>query len=466
MITRLGLEHLDFEQSHHNGPLQLSYPEQPENQWPKIWKETLKSLGFPATGDPLSGLFTGACLNPENVHPVSRTRSYGANTYFEAAAARVNVTIFTGAKVDQILFDTSEPGNIRARAVRYTKNGQTSTIETQGEILITSGAFNSPRLLELSGIGDAKLLEKLGIPVVVDNPQVGENLQNHVICGLSFQVNDDCQTIDSLARQDPSVIAAAMEAYSKQAGPFASGGNFVSAQLPFPTIETAAGQRDLQQLLLSSARSAATPFEDAHEAFVHSVLSSRTEASGCLICIPGYAGLSPDGSMAPPPQGTEKYLTIMTLLCHPLSRGSVHVSPGQEDNDLAIDPKYFSNPLDIEVLSRYLHYVDNEVVRASPLADLLKDGGKRNSGAPTRIENLELAKDYIRRTAVGAHHFTGTCSMMPRASGGVVDANLRVYGCSNLRVCDASVMPFTPRVNPQATVYAVAERAADLIKQT
>ena len=74
------------------------------------------------------------------------------------------------------------------------------------------------------------------------------------------------------------------------------------------------------------------------------------------------------------------------------------------------------------------------------------------------------ATRFIKDQAVGAHHYTGSCSMLPREMGGVVDPRLRVYGTANLRVCDASVIPLAPRANPQATVYGVAEHAAKLIK--
>jgi choline dehydrogenase-like flavoprotein len=82
-----------------------------------------------------------------------------------------------------------------------------------------------------------------------------------------------------------------------------------------------------------------------------------------------------------------------------------------------------------------------------------------------RFMDLEVAKDYVRRTADGAYHYSGTCSMMPRAMGGVVNNRLRVYGCSNLRVCDASIVPLEPTANPQAVIYGVAELGASLIKE-
>lgn len=104
-------------------------------------------------------------------------------------------------------------------------------VKARKEVILTAGTINSPRLLELSGIGSAELLKSLGIDVVVDNSHIGENLQNHPMCTLSFEVKDQegFDTIDKLARQDGAAIAAAMEAFSKQKGPFSeSGANLVA----------------------------------------------------------------------------------------------------------------------------------------------------------------------------------------------------------------------------------------------
>ncbi|KAF7901929.1 uncharacterized protein EAF01_007227 [Botrytis porri] len=110
-------------------------------------------------------------------------------------------------------------------------------------------------------------------------------------------------------------------------------------------------------------------------------------------------------------------------------------------------------------ISRYLHAKfaswKTSLVAAEPLTQYLKPYTKR-------FTDLDLTKNYVRRTVDGAYHYTGTCSMMPR---GVVDNKLRVYGCSNLRICDASLIPLEPTANPQAVVYGVAELGASLIKE-
>ena len=151
------------------------------------------------------------------------------------------------------------------------------------------------------------------------------------------------------------------------------------------------------------------------------------------------------------------------MLSHPLSRGSTHITRATGDQDagsntgLAIDPGYLSQPLDLELLARYLCVIEGTLARTEPLASLLL-------AREDLFPDLEAARTYIRRTASGAHHYTSTCAMAPRNRGGVVDERLRIHGCRNLRVFDASVIPLSPRANTQAVVYDFAEHGATIIQ--
>lgn len=254
-----------------------------------------------------------------------------------------------------------------------------------------------------------------------------------------------------------------MEAYSNQKGPLSKGRANLAARLPTPELDMGDGESELTKSLPSVNTShQPASFTQHHELFVRSVLMSPTEASALYLAVPGFAG-----STAAPP-GQENYFTIVVLLAHPLSHGSVHISRESTDSSaVIIDPKYFTHPLDIEIMARHLQFVET-IMSTEPLASHLKSDGKRNPSAPRAgsFAELNVAKDYIYKTVVGAYHFTGTCSMMPKELGGVVDAKLRVHGCRNLRVCDASIIPITPRTNPQATIYGVAEHAAQIIRVT
>jgi choline dehydrogenase-like flavoprotein len=422
-------------------------------------------LGFSTSGDCLSGDFSGGIINPETIDPTTKQRSSSATAYLLPVRDRANLTVLTGATVEKVILNKTNEGEIVAEGVQYIKGGVVGKAHARKDVIISAGTLNSPKLLELSGIGNPELLKTHGIDVIVDNPNVGENLQNHLMLGVNFEVGDSAPpTIDGLSRQEPEALAAAMAAYSQGRGPLATGGTYASAQLPLPDIQTEEGKQDLEKLLGDPAfqapvTTASPTFAKAHEDFVRSVLSSATEPSGCYISFPGFAKFNGDGHMAPTPAGKENYFTIALLLMHPLSRGSVHItSSSASSTDMAFDPRYLSHPLDLEVAARHLRFLVSRLASAAPLADQLRPG-------QDPVPDLEAARNYIRDTAVGAHHFTSTCSMMPREAGGVVDHNLRVHGVARgLRVCDASVIPITPRANTQAAVYGVAERAAEIIK--
>ncbi|OTB02008.1 putative GMC oxidoreductase [Hypoxylon sp. CI-4A] len=467
-----------------NGPLELTIPDE-DSEWPQVWRDTLKALGFSVTNDPFSGQVCGGLTVPDSIHSSDKQRSYSGNTYLKLALGRPNFALWTETSVDKILFDKHEDdaklNTTTATGVQYTtKAGDTNIVEARKEIILTAGAINSPKILELSGVGDKNHLDTLDIPTVIDNPFVGENLQNHAMVNTTFEAKGGekgFETLEKLSRGDPDTIAAAMDAYtSRKAGPFSRSGANHAAQLPFPGIGGEDGRQEVQRILrienLSSNIGKTTEaFAKAHESFIHAVLESPTEASATYLSAPVFTGFNSDGSQASALQidAGEQYFTIVLLLAHPLSRGSVHLTPDStstSSHGLAIDPRYLSHPLDVEVLASHLQYAAETLAATAPLASHLKPGGKRNPTGPQTgsFADLENVKRYVREMAVGAQHYTGTCSMMPRDMGGVVDSTLRVYGCRNLRVCDASVIPITPRTNPQATVYGIAEMAADIIK--
>jgi choline dehydrogenase-like flavoprotein len=461
--------HKPFGVSEGQGPLQLTLAA-PESFWQKAWIDGLESVGFPRT-DPLSGDLSGPNIAPESIDPRTKQRSYAANAYLDPVRSRSNLTIRTETTVTKVLLERpSSAGGAVAKGVQViSKDGSFKTIGVRKEVIICAGAFNSPRLLELSGIGDADLLQRLGINVVVHNPHVGENLQNHPFTGLAFEARDDLETIDAFFRQEPDAVAAAMQEYgTKGTGPLSTSNMITMAQLPLPEFHTEAGRKEIDQLLgamdpdTDARRSPTTTpaFAAAHENFVRSILTDTSEALGNYVFGSAYA---PFDAPCPTYRAPGKHVSVAIELSHPLSRGSVHITSAAPEHassngGLRIDPRYFSHPLDLEVLARQIRFTEDIISRAEPLMRYLKPYTKR-------FMDLEVAKDYVRRTADGAYHYSGTCSMMPRAMGGVVNNRLRVYGCSNLRVCDASIVPLEPTANPQAVIYGVAELGASLIKE-
>ncbi|KAI0849539.1 putative GMC oxidoreductase [Daldinia vernicosa] len=457
-----------------NGPLQVSFPE--DTEWLRVWKATLANLGYPTSLDSLSGEFYGAYLSAISVDPVTKQRSYSGNAYLQRARPRPNLVVYTETHVEKVLFDGSKP--TKATGVQYSQGGITKIATARKEVVLSAGAINSPKILELSGIGDAKLLKSLGINVVVDNKHVGENLQNHPTVGMCFEVVDQkgFETMDGILRGEAPAFAAVQADYEKQVG-FGTRGNLeVAAQLPVPGIETPEGKREIEKILSNNkghrndSEKTTEAFVKAHENLVNSVLVSSTEPSATYLTTPGFATYAADGTIAGPPPGNEKYYSATITLAYPLSRGSVHITspspstPPSPSPPPAIDPKTLSHPLDVEILARHVHFLHQTITTTNPLSSHLVPNGKRH--APPRPD-LESARRYVRERATGSpRDFSGTCSMMARELGGVVDDRLRVYGCEGLRVCDASVFPVGvgAGAGSAASVYALAERAAGIIK--
>jgi choline dehydrogenase len=155
---------------------------------------------------------------------------------------------------------------------------------------------------------------------------------------------------------------------------------------------------------------------------------------------------------------------------HAFSRGSCHISGPNPKLDPTIDPGYMSNPADIDILADGILFIQ-KIFETGPLAALIKDHPNGNGKLFQPSMKLEsrldkvMAVEWVKETAISSWHPIGTCSMLPRVDGGVVDTQLKVYGTANLRVVDASIMPLHIRGNIQTSVYAIAERAADIIKE-
>ena len=153
--------------------------------------------------------------------------------------------VLTEAVVDKIIFDKSA-ADVVATGVQYTRDGRTETSSARKEVVLLGRATNLPRLLKSSDIGSAESLKKL-IEVVVNNPGVGENLQNHVMVTVSSEVRDGLETMSPMISQDHAALAAAQEGYVRRTGPLATSGTCVTGQLPFPGTKRMRAKRSLSR---------------------------------------------------------------------------------------------------------------------------------------------------------------------------------------------------------------------------
>ena len=450
----LGLDYIQDTDKEARGPIQVCYTGVVQDPLSKAWVDTFKGMGSGMTGNPFSCESVGGYSNAATVDPSSKTRSYSATAYYVPASQRTNLTVLTGAQVEKLDFIEGGIDKV-ANAVRFFYNGELCKVDIQKEAIIAAGTFQSSKLLELSGIGDRQILESLRIPVVIDNANVGENMQDHLMTAISFEVKDGVITGDSLIRQEPEAIAAATELYQKyKAGPMTVGGIASHAFMPTASPE-------IQDLLQKH------PIEPAHRLqhdAVRKILQAPNQASGALFMFLAQANLHNNEASKDYLQNLQlgNFISLGAYQTHVFSRGSSHIVSKNASEPPKIDPRYLSHPLDLELFARHVQFLE-KLARSSPLSEYIKPNGQRNHQT-AYIDGLHAAKDYIQTTALSCYHPVGTCTMLPRSKGGVVNNCLIVYGTRNVRVVDASIMPLIPRSNLQSTVYAVAEKATDLVK--
>ncbi|KAI1457053.1 hypothetical protein F4805DRAFT_467697 [Annulohypoxylon moriforme] len=432
----LGIDWIDDEYRGSSGPLKVSFPGTIENPLCKAWIDAFRGLDKTTNADPFSGRSIGGYSNTATVDPETKTRSYAFSAYGAPASERSNIRILTQAKTLRILFTNTSAGTVKAAGVQALIDGKVETFTPKKEVILAAGVFNTPKLLELSGIGCRKLLEHHGIPIQVDLPGVGENLQDHLMTGISYEVVDGVVTGDPLLRQEPEALALAQKLYVEQkTGPFTIGG--MQSHAFMPTLNAIE--------LLDQLPQTQKPEDKEYYDTVRSILEK------------------PDGSSA----GWLMFLAQANLHEHGDSFVGSRLLPENFANIDAIpniDPCYFSHPADLEIMARHVQALDTQLRPSKPLAAFFKPDGRRNHPDAFHVGNLDGAKKYVLDTAVTAYHSCGSAAMLPREKGGVVDPRLVVYGTENLRIVDASIFPLIPRGNIMSSVYAVAEKAADIIQ--
>lgn len=275
---------------------------------------------------------------------------------------------------------------------RWGPEGTHREVLASEEVVVAAGAIKSPQLLELSGVGDAKLLENHGIEALVDNKNVGENLQDHGYVPFSWEVADEQVSGDIL--RNPEVAGAAMAAYqTAQAGPL-SGVPIVSSFMPLtdlPKVDMEA----LLQKYVDGHEYPAFPSLKQQFSIIKEMLLDPKDASGQYTLAP-FQIVTRDGPHCRGIYGMGKegnYISIVSVLNYPLSRGTVHINSGKPTDQPTVDPRYFSHPLDLELHGRHTQYLET-IAATEPMASLLKKDGRRIHNDKAVLD-LETAKRVV-----------------------------------------------------------------------
>jgi choline dehydrogenase-like flavoprotein len=459
----LSIDYINEELHGKHGPVPVCIPDV-FGPFQTSWVKTLDKLGWCNSDDPILGQKLGTFSCAMTIDPKTKTRGYAASSYYtEDVAKRPNLEVLTEAFVEKIL-TTGVNDSVEATGVRLVaKDGTRHDISAKKEVILSAGSIQSPQILELSGIGQKELLEKHNIDVVLDSPGVGENLQDHAISAPCFEVADDQISGDIM--RDPNIVAAVLQQYmSTKTGPLV-GIPLSATMLPLVDRNGRLSAEDTIALMKEYVDGADLPVGHMkqYEELRKQSLGPK-EAIGYAMLLPSQLNMSAGRTEMKDllaPTNPKNYLTVMVVLNHPFSRGICHIRSSDPKDKPTLDPRYLSHPLDLEILARLTQYIET-IVETEPFASLLKPGERIPEGKAT---TLDAAKKIVKERLFSTFHPVGTCAMMPREIGGVVDNRLRVHGMKKLRVVDASIFPMETLGNIQATVYAVAEKAADIIKK-
>ena len=380
------------------------------------------------------------------------TRSYAASGYFTPNETRPNLHVLTEALACQVVLERGV-----ATGVRFRHSNAIHEVRAKHEVILCCGVYKTPQLLELSGIGDPGILSAAGIECSNPLPSVGRNLQDHLLTGALYELADGVDSLDSL--QKPEVLAEHQKQYAAdRTGAFAS----ATCCMGFIPYSSLVSEEELEETCQKISSSGNGPFEQKQLQRVVQQLRSPNSASLQIALLSATSNLEKGATdqtklLEPPSETGGDGLTIVACLQYPASRGTVHITSSDPMDDPAIDPAYLTHPADAAVLATGLQFVDR-VTQSS----LLRHRIHRRMQPETSVNLNDHAQavDAARQRCMTEYHPCGTCAM-----GDAVDERLRVKGVQGLRVVDASVFPGHVSGNILATVYAVAEKAADLIKE-
>jgi choline dehydrogenase len=337
-------------------------------------------------------------------------RSSASRAYLYPAMGRQNLTIKTNALASRIVLDRG-----RAQAVEYRRQGRLETARAAKEIVLCGGAYNSPHLLLLSGIGEPDELRALGIAPTHELPGVGRNLHDHPNIMNEYELRGD-EGLTRHIRFDRAMMSLARW-YLDKSGPFAITGSTANI---FARTLPGLDQPDIQMICLPISNSAEvwTPGLQRKPAF---------------------------------------RLAVRTGFLRPRSRGWVKLRSSDPSASPRIQFNLLAEPEDLAAMLRAIK-LSREVYGQSPLKEMIRAEALPGAGTSTDADLIE----HIRRHAGHRSHPVGTCRMGLDAEA-VVDPQLRVRGLEGLRIADASVMPQIVSGNTNLPCMMIGEKASDLI---
>jgi choline dehydrogenase-like flavoprotein len=391
-----------------HGPLNVSELRS-DNPYQKTFVEAAKQVNYPLNDD-----FNGAEQEGLGVYQVTQKngeRWSAARGYlFPYLGKRPNLHVVTQAKVSRIVVE-----NGRAVGVEYSHKGQTIVVSANKEVLLSAGAFQSPQVLMLSGIGPRQELEKHGIPVIKDLAGVGENLHDHPDFIFAYKTKQMEGTFGVSVGGSLDLVKQIGRYRKERRGlittNYAECGGFLKSR---PELD----KPNLQLHFVIAV-------VDNHARTMHT-----GHGISCHVC-----------------------------LLNPRARGSVKLSGKNVDDPLLIDFKFLEDEQDLQDMVDGFK-VTQKLMNAPALSEKIKE-----DMFTANVQSDDEIREILRQRVDTVYHPVGSCKMGVDEMA-VVDPELKVYGIAGLRVVDASIMPTVVNGNTNAPAIMIAEKAVDLIRET
>lgn len=412
----------------HHQPLHASWPSY-VNEFSTWTHKALRALGLESSNGFDSGSLRGPNYVLTTITPEKQHRDSSQTSFLDYAMRTTDIKVYTNTMARKILFDEQT-----ATGVLVTSAGKNFTITARKEVILSAGAFQSPQILMLSGVGPKDTLQQYDIPIIKDLPGVGQSMMDHVYFGIGYRV--DVPT-SSKMQYDPEYAAAAAESYRENGtGPLTVAANMAA----FERLSDSAPQ------LLSNAT-----IDALNEEFSSDWPNIEYLAQDV------WSGISNRNAVVP--NDKNNYAELIIALVAPFSRGNVTIESADSTVHPVINPNWLADPRDKSQAIAAFKRGRQVWAQMSEITI----GDEYRPGPETQSD--EDIWRWIQEDAITVWHASATCKMgRSNDSMAVVDSKARVYGTRNLRVVDASAFPFLPPGHPQSTIYALAEKIAEDIK--
>ncbi|TCD68304.1 hypothetical protein EIP91_011163 [Steccherinum ochraceum] len=417
-----------------------------------IAREAVINNGIPHAASPYAGETRGFSVVATSWDTSSMTRSYGGSAFYKPNSNRPNLLVLARAHVHRVVTKKLENGDVTATGVEFNHEGKNSVVHVGKDVVVCAGTLLSPKVLELSGIGDKKVLDKFGIPVKVDLPGVGANAQEHIGSGISFELKDGVAQADLKLFRDGTETTPKPAQDTPQEMPMFS---FTMASLDQFSSRSAEIIKTAKETIKSRWDSYSPGLQKQYE-----LQLERLEQKQVVVEMVFHPGVSPASNA---PSTAFPHVPVidysLTMFVDAPSAGKQYASLTQHITSAdpavppEVDPHYFEEDLDLQLMVEDLRFL-RKLAATSPLKDIMAD--ELNPGVETQSD--EELRNFIKSYLV-----TTWRGMLPREQSGVVDSKFKVYGTTNIRVADLSVLPLQVASHTQSVAYAIGTYAAGVI---